>query len=106
MRCLHVLPLLVSDTVSLVTEVGWRAAAGWTNRLADRAWREKGPVGCVEACLDEILALGPGDALGDRHGTQRMGGGARSGRSQGDWGLGRPGRSRGDVEDGGGDCEA
>ena len=32
-------------------------------------------VGCVEACLDEILALGPGDALGDRDGARRMGGG-------------------------------
>ena len=29
-----------------------------TNGLADRRGGGKGPVGCVEACLDEVLALG------------------------------------------------
>ena len=30
-------------------------------------------MGCVEACLDEDLALGLQDALGDREGTWRTG---------------------------------
>jgi hypothetical protein len=66
----------------------------WAGR---QAWRGKGPVGCVEACLDEILALGLGDALGDREGARRMGGRGR--------GLGHPGSSRVDVGGQGGDCE-
>ena len=56
----------------------------WAGR---QAWRGKGPVGCVEACLDEILALGLGDALGDREGARRMGGRGRGlGHREWTWG--------------------
>jgi hypothetical protein len=64
-------------------------------------------VECIEACLDDILALGLGDALCDREGARRMGEGfgtpwaiarGMGGRGRG---LGHPGRSRGHSEVGG-----
>jgi hypothetical protein len=73
-------------------------ALGTTNGLADRHGGGKGPVGCVEACLDKILALWLGDALGDREGSRRMGEGFGTpwaiarGLGGGGRGLGPPGQ--------------